>query len=66
MFSCHNIEGIKHLTKTLLFGNSKYSHEVNLQILNASIDFIIYSKNVLNNKKAQIIPPLFYEKQVCN
>ena len=28
------------ITKTLLFGNLKYSNEVNLQILNASIDFI--------------------------
>ena len=32
------------ITKTLLFGNSKYSNEINLQILNASIDFILTSK----------------------
>ena len=32
------------ITKTLLFGNSKYSDEINLQILNASIDFILTSK----------------------
>ena len=32
------------VTKTLLFGNSKYSNEINLQILNASIDFILTSK----------------------
>ena len=32
------------ITKTLLFGNSKYSNEINLQILNASIDFILISK----------------------
>ena len=32
------------ITKTLLFGNSKYSNEVNLQILNASVDFILTSK----------------------
>ena len=32
------------VTKTLLFGNSKYSNEINLQILNASIDFILISK----------------------
>ena len=31
-------------TRTLLFGNSKYSNEINLQILNASIDFILTSK----------------------
>ena len=30
--------------KTLLFGNSKYSNEINLQILNASVDFILTSK----------------------
>ena len=32
------------ITKTLLFGNSKYSSEINLQILNGSIDFILTSK----------------------
>ena len=32
------------ITKTLLFGNSKYSSEINLQILNVSIDFILTSK----------------------
>ena len=32
------------ITKTLLFGNSKYSNEINLQILNASVDFILTSK----------------------
>ena len=32
------------ITKTLVFGNSKYSNEVNLQILNASIYFILTSK----------------------
>ena len=32
------------ITKALLFGNSKYSNEANLQILNASIDFILTSK----------------------
>ena len=32
------------INKTLLFGNSKYSNEVNLQILNASVDFILTSK----------------------
>ena len=32
------------ITKTLLFGNSKYSNEVNLQILNASVDVILTSK----------------------
>ena len=32
------------ITMTLLFGNSKYSNEINLQILNASIDFILTSK----------------------
>ena len=31
-------------SKTLLFGNSKYSNEVNLQILNASINFILIFK----------------------
>ena len=31
-------------SKTLLFGNSKYSNEINLQSLNASIDFILTSK----------------------
>ena len=30
------------ITKTL--GNSKYSNEINLQILNASVDFILTSK----------------------
>ena len=34
------------VTKTLLFGNSKYSNEINLQILNASIDFILISKRL--------------------
>ena len=34
------------VTKTLLFGNSKYSNEINLQILNASIDFILTSKRI--------------------
>ena len=32
------------ITQTLLFGNSKYSNEVNLQILNAIIDFILIFK----------------------
>ena len=32
------------VNKTLLFGNSKYSNEANLQILNASTDFILTSK----------------------
>ena len=32
------------ITKTLLFGNSKYSNEINLQILNVSVDFILTSK----------------------
>ena len=32
------------VTKALLFGNSKYSNEVNLQVLNARIDFILKSK----------------------
>ena len=32
------------ITKTLLFGNSKYSNEINLQILNASVDFTLTSK----------------------
>ena len=32
------------VTKTHLFVNSKYSNEVNLQILNTSIDFILTSK----------------------
>ena len=32
------------ITKASLFGNSKYSNEINLQILNASIDFILTSK----------------------
>ena len=32
------------ITKTLLFCNLKYSKKVNLQILNASIDFILISK----------------------
>ena len=32
------------ITKTLLFGNSKYSNEANLQILNAITDFILTSK----------------------
>ena len=34
------------ITKTLLFGNPKYSNEINLQILNASIDFILTSKRI--------------------
>ena len=33
------------ITKTLLFGNSKYSKEMNLQILNPSIDFILTTAN---------------------
>ena len=32
------------ITKTLLFGNLKYSNEVNLQILNASIHFTLTAK----------------------
>ena len=32
------------ITKTLLFGNSKYSNEINLRILNASAEFILTSK----------------------
>ena len=32
------------ITETLLFGNPKYSSEVNLQILNASINVILTSK----------------------
>ena len=32
------------IIKTLLFGNSKYSNEINLQILNASINLILTSK----------------------
>ena len=32
------------ITKTLLFDNSKYSNEISLQILNASINFILASK----------------------
>ena len=32
------------VAETLLFGNSKYYNEVNLQILNASINFIPTSK----------------------
>ena len=32
------------VTKTLLFGNPKYSTKINLQILNASIDFIVTPK----------------------
>ena len=32
------------ITKTLLFCNLKYSKKANLQILNASIDFILISK----------------------
>lgn len=32
------------INKTLLFGNSKYSNEDNLQILNTSIDCILTSK----------------------
>ena len=36
------------ITKTLLLGNSKYSNEVNLQILNTSIDSIPTSKDLMN------------------
>ena len=32
------------ITKSFLFGNSKYSNKVSLQILNASINFILTSK----------------------
>ena len=32
------------ITKTFLFGNSKYSNKINLQVLNASMDFILTSK----------------------
>ena len=32
------------ITKKLLFGNSRYSNEVNLQILNANIKFILACK----------------------
>ena len=32
------------MTEALLFGNSKGSNEINLQILNTSIDFILTSK----------------------
>ena len=32
------------ITKTLLFGNSKYSNKINLQTLNACVDFILVSK----------------------
>ena len=32
------------VTKTLLFGTWKYSNKINLQILNASIDFVLISK----------------------
>ena len=32
------------ITKKLLFGNPKYSNEINLQTLNASIEFILTSK----------------------
>ena len=31
------------IIKIFLFGNSKYSNEINLQILNASVDFILTS-----------------------
>ena len=34
------------ITKTLLFGNLKYSNKVDSQILNASIDFILTSKRL--------------------
>ena len=34
------------ITKTLPFGKSKYSIEVNLQILNWLIDFILTSKDL--------------------
>ena len=32
------------ITKTLLFGNLNYSNEINLQILNASMDLFLTSK----------------------
>ena len=32
------------ITKTLLFGHLNYSNEINLQILNASMDLILTSK----------------------
>ena len=32
------------ITKTLVFDNSQYSNEINLKILNASIEFILTSK----------------------
>ena len=32
------------ITKTLLFDTWKYSNKINLQILNASIDFVLTSK----------------------
>ena len=43
------------VTKTLLFSNSKYSNEVNLQISNASIDFILTSKRFNEPLKFLII-----------
>ena len=42
-----------NITKTLLFGNLKYSNEINLKILNASIDSILtckrFDKPLLNS-----------------
>ena len=32
------------ITKTILFGNSKYSNEIDLKILNANIDFTLTCK----------------------
>ena len=32
------------ITKTFLFGNSKYYNEINLQLLNANIEFILTSR----------------------
>ena len=37
-------QGNTTLAKRFLFSNSKYSIEVNLEVLNASIDFILTSK----------------------
>ena len=36
------------VTKALPFDNAKYSNEINLQILNASINFILTSKRLWN------------------
>ena len=36
------------VTKALPFDNTKYSNEINLQILNASINFILTSKRLWN------------------